>query len=134
MTVRNDLERFTYSVTISQLPEKITLAEAEAAIEAAQKSILADLDRDANATVESEAKLPNLPAGVSVGRELTIAMRLPQSRDRGAMRIRFYVIGERLVGLEVRGPDEVSRSPSVGRFWNSFRTPADKRKDSNKQR
>jgi uncharacterized protein (TIGR03067 family) len=129
LTVRNDMERTSYSVTITPLSGKLTPPDAELALDAAQKAILADLDRDANATVELESKLPSMPAGVSAARELTIAMRIPQSRDRAAMRVRLYVSDEWLVVLIVSGPDELSRSPSVGRFWNSFRTPADKRKE-----
>jgi uncharacterized protein (TIGR03067 family) len=129
LTVRNDLERISYSVTITPFSGKLTPDDTELALDTAQKAILGDLDRDANAIVESESKLPNMPAGVSAAREFTVAMRIPQSRDRGAMRVRLYVSDEWIVGLIVSGPDELARSPSVGRFWNSFRTPADKRKD-----
>ena len=45
------------------------------------------------------------------------------------MRVRLYISGERLYALVVGGPDEVAKSQNVNPFWNSFRTPADKRKD-----
>ena len=129
LSVRSEMERITYSVSITPLPGKLSPAEVDSALDAAQKFILAELDRDADATVEAETKLTNPPPGVTVARELTIAMRLPQSRDRGAMRVRLYATAERIVALTVSGTEEVTRSPSVSRFWSSFRTPAEKRKD-----
>lgn len=129
LSVRSEMERITYSVSITPLPGKLSPAEVDSALDAAQKFIMAELDRDADATVKADSKLTNPPPGVTAARELTIAMRLPQSRDRGAMRVRLYATAERIVALTVSGTEEVTRSPSVSRFWSSFRTPAEKRKD-----
>jgi hypothetical protein len=123
------MERATYAVSITTLLRKPAPDKVDSEFDAARKSILAALDPDADATVESETKLVTLPSGVTAARELTITTRNPQSRDRGTMRLRLYVVGERIIGLAVSGTEEITRSPSVNRFWNSFRTPAEKRKD-----
>jgi len=135
LSVRSDVERITYSVTVTPLAGKLAPSEVESVLDLAQKTVVAELDRDAEATVEAESKLTSAPAGVSSARELTVTMRLPQSRDRGTMRVRLYVAGEKLIALAVNGTEEVARSPSVTRFWNSFRIPGEKRKDfPNKER
>jgi uncharacterized protein (TIGR03067 family) len=127
LSVRSEMDRLTYSVTI--VPLSSTPRDATLSLDLAQKELLAGFDSDANPRVEAETRLLNLPPGVSAARELTISVRLPQSRDRGAARVRLYVVGERVFALGVSGSDDVMRSPSANRFWGSFRSPADKRKE-----
>jgi uncharacterized protein (TIGR03067 family) len=126
LTVRSDLERATYSVTVTPLESK-NAREMDEALDAAQKAMLADLDEQADAKLDSERKILKAPAGIMVAREFTIAMRRPKSKDAGAMRVRLYASSERLYSLVVSGTDEVTKSPNVSRFWGSFRIPGEKR-------
>jgi uncharacterized protein (TIGR03067 family) len=125
-TVRNELERASYMVTVTDLESK-NAREAEETLEKAWKAMLSDLDDESDAKVESERKVLNLPAGILDAREFTVAVRRPKSKDPGAMRVRLYASSDRVYALVVSGTDEVTRSPNVTRFWGSFRTPGEKR-------
>jgi uncharacterized protein (TIGR03067 family) len=125
-TVQSELERASYSVTVTPLESK-NAREADEALDAAQKAMLADLDEQADAKLDSERKILKPPAGMMEARELTIAMRRPKSKDAGAMRVRLYASSERLYSLVVSGTDEVTKSPNVSWFWGSFRIPGEKR-------
>jgi uncharacterized protein (TIGR03067 family) len=124
-TVRNELERSSYIVTVIDLECK-NAREVDEALGAVQKAMVADLGDETDARVESERKLVNLPAGISEGREFNIAVRRPKSKDPGLMRVRLYASGEHVYALVVSGTDEVTRSPSVSRFWGSFTTLGEK--------
>ena len=95
-------------------------------------AILAEFDKAAGARIESEGK-PFKPsaavAGVSATRELTIAMNLPNTKQKGATRVRLFIIGERLFAQLISGVDESTRAPGTAQFWTSFRTPGAKKKD-----
>jgi hypothetical protein len=125
-TVRSELERASYSATVTPLECK-NAREVNEALEAAQKAILADLDEQADAKLDSERKIPNAPAGIVEAREFTISLRRPKSKDAGAMRVRLYASSDYLYALVVSGTDEVTKSPNVSRFWGSFRKPGEKR-------
>ena len=125
-TIRDDLERASYTVTVTELESK-NARDAEEALDKVWKAMLADLDEETDAKVESERKIVNLPPGILDGREYAIAVRRPKSKDPGAMRVRLYASSNHLFALVVNGTDEVTRSPNVTRFWNSFRTPGEKR-------
>jgi hypothetical protein len=128
-TARGDTERLSYTVSVTPLPAKLDAKEAEAALDAAQKAILAEAQKTAKTKVEPEGRFKP-PPGVSAARELTISLEVPNAKDRDAMRVRLYVAGDRLYGLIVTGPEEATRSAYVGRFWSSFRpTPPEKKKD-----
>jgi uncharacterized protein (TIGR03067 family) len=126
-SVRSEMERTTYAVAVTALPERPDAKETQAVLDAAQKALLAELDAATEPRVDAEAAVGKPPPGVSAAREFTASMRVPQSRDRGVMRVRLYVAGERVYALAVTGPDDVTRSPNVARFWNSFRTPEGKK-------
>ena len=125
-TVRSELERATYSVTVTSLESK-NAREMDEALDAALKAMLADLDEQADAKLDSERKILKAPAGIMVAREFTIAMRRPKSKDVGAMRVRLYASSDHLYALVVSGTDEVTKSPNVSRFWGSFRKLGEKR-------
>ena len=132
-TVRSEIERALYSVTVTPLECK-NAREANEALDEAQKAMLADLDEQADAKLESERKILNMPAGIMEAREITITIRRPKSKDAGAMRARLYASSERLYALVVSGTDEVTKSPNVS-FWGSFRIPGEKRNNPrNRQR
>jgi uncharacterized protein (TIGR03067 family) len=132
LAIQSDQDGARYSVTIVPLNGALTGADAVRALDEAQKPFMVELGDDARTTIESQ---PKTPAGVSAARELTISRQAERSRDRGTMRVRLYVVGERLIALAVSGTEESVQSSSVTRFWNSFRMPPEKRKDfPNKQR
>jgi hypothetical protein len=120
------MDRLAYSVTTFPLTNKLDSMDAESVLDAIQKSIAAEIDPDENPKVEPQAKPERVPAGLLAGRELTITTQPPRSKDRTATRVRVYLIGDRIYILSVSGTDEVMKSPNASRFWNSFRTPADK--------
>jgi uncharacterized protein (TIGR03067 family) len=126
LSVQSELDGAHYAVTIAPLSGTLTGADAERALDEAQKRLVAEHGDDSRTTIESQ---PKAPAGVSAARELTIVRQAERPRDRGATRVRLYVAGERLISLAISGTEESVRSPNATRFWNSFRTPTDKRKD-----
>jgi hypothetical protein len=127
--VQQEMQRATYTVTVTPQPSRLNAKEAGEALEAAAKTLVADLAKGASASVESNETLSKTPSGVTAARELTIVLRRPQPPDRLTMRVRLYAAGDKVFALIVRGGDEVLKSPDVNRFWNSFRTPAEKPKD-----
>jgi uncharacterized protein (TIGR03067 family) len=129
LSLQSEMEQLLYTVTVVPLSKKVDGNDAEAAIDSVRKSMLDEIDPTANARAETEARNSKAPPGVVAVRELTITSRPPQARESTTTRVRVYVVGERLFALAVSGSEVATRSPNVTRFWNSFRTPADKRKD-----
>jgi len=128
LSVRSEMDRVSYSVMVVPMPGPLNAMDTEELLDSARKTLLSEI-KDLNPKLELEPRSIQAPAGISAAREFTITTQLTQSKDRGVMRVRLYVSGERLYALMVGGPDEVARSQNVTWFWNSFRTPADKRKD-----
>jgi uncharacterized protein (TIGR03067 family) len=130
-TAHNDAEHITYSVAVTPLPGRFDTREAEAVLEAAQKAALAGIDKSANAKIDSDGrpfKPPGGGGGVSATREFTLATTLADGKEKGAMRVRLYVAGDRLYAQSVAGPEEATRGPWAGQFFGSFRVPAGKGK------
>jgi len=128
LSMRNEMDRISYSVTILPLPGKPDTVEPESAIDSARKSFLAEIDPASDVSVGSERTV-NLPAGIEAAREFTITTQNAQSRERSVTRVRVYATSERVYILAVTGADDANRGSSVTPFWGSFRTPADRRKD-----
>lgn len=128
LSMHSAMDRVSYTVMVVPLPGKLNAMDAEGVFDAARGTMLADI-KEMNPKVESEPRMVKAPAGVSAAREFTIVTQPSQSKERGEMRVRLYISGERLYALVVGGQDEVAKSQNVNPFWNSFRTPADKRKD-----
>jgi uncharacterized protein (TIGR03067 family) len=125
-TVRSEMERVSYSVSVTLLPGKLDAKDIEAALDSAQKALIADVDSSGKAKVEPEGKF-KAPPGLTAARELTISFERPDSKDRGAMRARLLVSGDYLYTLSIAGNEEGTRSPNVFRFWNSFKLPTEKK-------
>jgi uncharacterized protein (TIGR03067 family) len=128
LVVRSEMERLTYVVSVTRLPGKLDAKETEAAKEAAKRVTLAEVYPNAKVAQEDRPKPPPKAAGIAV-QELTLTLDLPDSKDRAAARVRLFVAGDRLYALMVAGAEEDTRSPNVSQFWNSFRQPADKKKN-----
>jgi uncharacterized protein (TIGR03067 family) len=128
LRVPNEMDRASYTVMVIPLPGLLNAMDAEEMLDAVRGTMLSDI-KDLNPKLELEPRAVKAPGGVSAAREFTITTHPPQSKDRSVMRVRLYISGDRLYALVVGGPDEVTKSQNVTWFWNSFRTPADKRKD-----
>jgi uncharacterized protein (TIGR03067 family) len=134
LVVHHDPDRVTYLVAVTPLPGKLEAKDAEAALEAVQKAVVAEVDQGARSRVEGEPKGFKTPAVVSFGKELVLGLELPDAKDKVVpMRLRLFIAGDRLYALAVAGTEEGTRSPSVGRFWNSFRTGDEKKEPARKQ-
>jgi len=135
LVVRHELDRVTYLVSATPLPGKLEAKDADAAQDAAQKAMVAEWDKSAKVTrVDPDGgKSPKQPAGVSFGKDLVLGLELPEVKDRVPMRLRLFVAGDRLYTLAVAGLEEGTKSPSVDRFWNSFRLGDEKKDPPRKQ-
>ncbi len=122
--VTSEPDRLSYVVSVTPLPGKLDAKAAAVAFEAAVKAVVAESDKNARATIESEGKFK---AGGISGKELTISLEVPGMKNRSAARARVFVAAERLYVLAVIGAAESVKSPSVGRFWGSFRLVADRK-------
>jgi uncharacterized protein (TIGR03067 family) len=129
LSLQSEMEQLHYTVTVIPLSKKVDGNDAEAAIDSVRKAMLDDIDPMANARAESEPKNSMAPPGVMAAREFTITSRPPQARESTATRVRVYLAGERLFALAVSGSEVATKSLNARRFLDSFRTPADKRKD-----
>jgi uncharacterized protein (TIGR03067 family) len=129
LSLQSEIEQLHYTVTVVPLSKKVDGNDAEAAIDSVLKAMVDDIDPMAKARAESEPRIGKAPAGVMASREFTITSRPPEARESTTTRVRVYVAGERLFALAVSGSEAATRPPNVTPFWNSFRTPADKRKD-----
>ncbi len=58
----------------------------------------------------------DLPLGTNPGREMAFDLAA-----KGGMRMRMYLVGNRLYGLTVTGQGQVAQSPDADRFLNSFK-------------
>jgi uncharacterized protein (TIGR03067 family) len=129
LSVRNEMDRTSYSVMIIPLPGKPDMVEAESAIDGARKSFLAAIDPGSDASLGAERNITNPPAGIEAGREFTITAQNAQSRERSNTRVRVYVTAQHIYILAVTGADDANRGSTVTPFWGSFRTATDRRKD-----
>jgi uncharacterized protein (TIGR03067 family) len=132
-TVRHELDRVSYLFGITPLPGKLSNSEMEDALDAAQKLLLAEIDRQARGKLEGDVKGFKPLPGVVVVRELTLAVETPEAKERTLLRMRLFIFGDRLYSLAVAGVEEGVRSPNVTRFWNSFRLPSEKKEPPRKQ-
>jgi uncharacterized protein (TIGR03067 family) len=132
-TVRHELDRASYFLGITPLPAKLSNTETEEALEAAQKLLIAEIHQQARGKLEGDVKGFKPLPGVTVVRELTLAVEVPDSKERTLLRMRLMIAGDRLYTLAVAGTEEGIRSPSVNRFWNSFRLPSEKKEPPRKQ-
>jgi len=124
--VRSEMERLTYSVSMTSHSSKLTAKQAEMAFEAAVKVALTAVSPDAKAT-ETERTTPK-GAGGSPAKEFAFTLEFPDVKEKGSARARAFVNGDRLFVLTVIGSEESTKSPSVSRFWGSFRATATKPK------
>jgi len=124
--VRSEAERASYLVSVTPLPAPVADKELDVALEAAKNALLAEVDSDAKATIETEKTFKAGPQG---GKELTISLEVTDSKDKGAARVRLFVSGDRVYGLMVAGTEEGVKSANTGRFWNSFRIAGEKKKN-----
>lgn len=122
--VRSETERVWYMVSVTPLPRALDAKEAEAVLAAARNAVVAEVDKDAKAVVESES---NFKVPGHSGKELTIL--LESGEAKGVIRVRVFVSGERAYGLLVAGSEDSVKAASVGRFWASFRAAGDKKKN-----
>lgn len=132
LSLRGEMEHASFTVTITPIPSNLEAKDAEAVLDAAQQTILTEFDKAADAKIESPGrafKPPNNVTGVLATREFTIAMNLPDSKEKGATRVRLFIAGERLFAQTITGTEDATRAQGVSQFWNTFRVPAGKKKD-----
>lgn len=122
--VRSEMERVTYFVAVTPLPRAFEGKATEAVMEAMRHAVVAEVDKNATAAVESET---NFKAGGHTGKELTLA--LESSESKGILRARVFVTSERVYGLFTAGGEDSVKAANVGRFWISFRAAGDKKKN-----
>jgi len=123
--VRSEEERVSYLVSVTPLPGPLGEKDITATLESAKTALLAEVDRDAKAGTESEK---SFKAGPTSGRELSIALELTDSGDKGAARVRLFVSGDRVYGLMVAGTEDGVKAANITRFWSSFRIAGEKKK------
>ncbi len=124
-TVGSEMERVSYVVSVTPMPAKLDAKSAEAALDAVQKAMLAEVEKAAKAKVESEKPVFKAPNAFSATRELTIGIETADAKEKGVMRVRLLVAGDRLYTLTATGTEESIKTPGVGQFWGSFKLPPD---------
>lgn len=128
--VRSDVERLTYSVIVVPVLEKLAKRESDAVLDWGQEVILDAVAASTSAKLEVTGK-PFKPQGgvfgVTATREFSIVTTMPDSKERGAIRVRVFLVGDRLIALAISGAEDATRSQRVGLFWGSFRHSAGKK-------
>lgn len=122
VTARDDSEKLTFAVSVTPMPGPLGMREGEAALDAALKTLVADVEKLGKVRTEAEGKFKQ-PPGVGAAREYTITWAKPNSKEKGAMRARLYAAGDRVYALTATGSEDAVRSPTVYRFWSSFGPP-----------
>ncbi len=120
----SEMERMTYIVTVTPVRGKPTGKELLSVFDAAVRDAITEGNKSVTIAVESE--VPFKAAGLS-GREVTLDLGNPEGGEKAAARARVLSASERVYVLAVVGAEESVRSPSVGRFWSSFRLVSDKK-------
>jgi uncharacterized protein (TIGR03067 family) len=130
LIARHDVDQVTYLAAVTPLPGKLTGKDVEAMMDSAIDAVAAEVDGAAKHQVESR-NVFKAPLGYTATREVTGSLELPNTKDKVALRARLFIVGDRLCALAAVGLEEGTRSPNVGRFWNSFRL-GDEKKESKK--
>jgi uncharacterized protein (TIGR03067 family) len=123
-TIRSDMERVSYLVSVTPLPGKLEAKDVEAAFESVKKAVIAELANKAKVMPDTDREFRS---NGYAGMESTLGFEAPDSKDAMAMRIRLFIAGDRLYALAVAGIEEGTKSPHVTRFWNTFKLPTEKR-------
>lgn len=124
-TARGEMEKLSFAVSVTPMPNPLNTREAEEAIEAVLKAIVNEADKSGKVKVESEGKFKP-PGNVTAAREYTISLKVRDDKDQ-AIRVRLYAAGDRVYALTATGTEEEAKSPNVGRFWSTFRLPPPKK-------
>jgi uncharacterized protein (TIGR03067 family) len=113
---RNPAERFSYLVQSYRLPQRPRPGEVAQVLDASRDAVVREL-AGKGGKLDSE-KVYKEDGRVS--RDLQISVG---AEGRG--RVRMFLLGDRLYMLMVVGVREAATSPSVERFWRSFRSEAE---------
>jgi hypothetical protein len=120
----SEMERMTYIVTVTPVKGKPTGKELLSVFDSAVRDAILESNKSVMITVESE--VPFKSSGLN-GREVTFELGNAEGGEKTAARARVLTASDRVYVLAVVGAEESVRSPSVGRFWSSFRLVSEKK-------
>lgn len=127
-TSHDDAEKLTFALSVTPIPMPFGMREGDAALDAALKSLVAELEKTGKVKTEQEGKFKQ-PGGVGPAREFTISWERSNAREKSLIRARLYVVADRVFALTAMGNEEIIKSPNVMRFWNSFVPPLPLKKE-----
>jgi uncharacterized protein (TIGR03067 family) len=120
---RSAADQSSYMAVTLQIPADSGAANREAALDQFGQEMLEAIATEGTVEVRSKSEVETEDYKA---REMDVTLKIPDAPELGGARIRTFITHDRFFALMVVGVDDSIDPENVRRFWDSFRSPADK--------